>query len=78
MSEIVEKYPLSWFGTAFLTVSSPVLETLLPLFSQIVLILCVQVINIGVDQYRQNKGLRKRESKDLELPKKSQNDENDL
>ncbi len=38
----------------------------------------MQVINIGVDQYRQNKGLRKRESKDLELPKKSQNDENDL
>ncbi len=32
MNEIVEKYPLSWFGTAFLTVSSPVLETLLPLF----------------------------------------------
>ena len=66
--DLFEKFKVSWFSTGLLTVS-PAFD-FMPLISQIVLVLSLQIISIMVDYVRNRLKLRSRTSADLELPDK--------
>ena len=69
--DIFEKFKVSWFSTGLLTVS-PAFD-FMPLISQIVLVLSLQIISIMVDYVRNRLKLRSRTSSDLELPETKNN-----
>lgn len=59
VSDIVEKFQVSWGSAGVLTVGMPLLDQLFPVVSQLVLICGVQLISIGVDFFRQKYKIRK-------------------
>ena len=63
--EVFTKFKISWLSTTFLSVS---FVDFLPIISQIVLVLSLQIISIMVDYVRNRLKLKARISNDLELP----------
>ncbi|MEN2434967.1 hypothetical protein AAH994_06105 [Weeksellaceae bacterium A-14] len=61
-------YKISWLNTGMLTLSAPVLDQFFPVISQIVLVLCLQVISIGADHVRKKLKLKKRSETDIKVP----------
>lgn len=66
VSDLFEKFKLSWGATGFLAFFSGI--DLLPVFSQVILVMSLQIISIIVDYVRQKLKIRSRENKELDLP----------
>jgi len=74
ISDVFEKFKLSWASSGILTIGTPIFEQFFPVISQIILILSLQLITIGVDYTREKLRLKKRLKSDMEIPESIKKD----